>query len=107
VTHRAWLTSRKPEAPEALVRCVVELFEAHPEWDALDRVEAFAQASELLLRRVLAGGAVARAVALDLLAADSCITWAFEAAADDPETLSDKAEAVKTRIASISREYAA
>ena len=29
---------------------------------------------------------VARASALDLLAADACVTWAFEAAADDPAT---------------------
>jgi hypothetical protein len=40
----------------------------------------------------------ARAAALDLLAADACVTWALEAAADEPGTLAQRAEDAMRRI---------
>jgi hypothetical protein len=105
-TNVEWLTSREPEAPPALTTCVRELLESHPEWERLPRVDAFIEASELLLRRVLEGGAVARANALDLLAADACVTWAFEAAADDPRSIAGSAERAMRGIAAIAAEFA-
>ena len=105
-SHTAWLAAREPEAPPALTACVRDLFEAHPEWERLSRVDAFIEASEVLLRRVLEGGAVARANALDLLAADACVTWAFEAAADDPGTVAGRAERATKGIAMIAAEFA-
>ena len=101
-----WLTSRMPEAPPALKARVRELLASHPEWDRLPRADAFIQASELLLRRVLEGGAIARANALDLLAADACVTWAFEAAADDPASIAAHAERATQGIAAIAAEFA-
>jgi hypothetical protein len=101
-----WLASRKPEAPPALAARVRELLASHPEWERLPRVDAFIEASELLLRRVLEGGAVARANALDLLAADACVTWAFEAAADDPAKIAAHAERATQGIAAIAAEFA-
>jgi len=58
------------------------------------------------LRRVLEGGAVARANALDLLAADACVTWAFEAAADEPVSIAGRAELATMGIAAIAAEFA-
>jgi hypothetical protein len=98
--------SRDREAPPELVACVRELIASRPEWERLGRVDAFIAASEQLLRRVLVGGAVARANALDLLAADACVTWAFEAASDDPRTLAAAAERSTRGIAAIAAEFA-
>ena len=109
MNHTEWLSSRDPEAPAALTTCARELLEAHPEWEQLSRVDALIEASEALLRRVLEGGAVARtnrANALYLLAADACVTWAFEAAADDPASISSRAERATMGIAAIAAEYA-
>lgn len=106
MTHVDWLAQRTPEAPPALLQCARELFESHPEWESLPRVDAFVEASEVLLRRVLVGGTVARASALDLLAADACVTWAFEAAADDPATIAGRAERATEGIAAIAAEFA-
>ena len=109
MNHTAWLSSRDPEAPAALTTCARELLEAHPEWERLSRVDALIAASEALLRRVLEGGAVQRknrANALYLLAADACVTWAFEAAADDPTSISSRAERATMGIAAIAAEFA-
>ena len=105
-THVEWLASRTPEAPVALLQCVRDLFMSQSDWEKLSRVDAFVEASEVLLRRVLVGGTVARASALDLLAADACVTWAFEAAADDPATIAGCAERATEGIAAIAAEFA-
>jgi hypothetical protein len=106
VNHAEWVASRDPEAPAALTLCARELLEAHPEWEQLSRVDALIEASEVLLRRVLEGGAVPRANALHLLAADACVTWAFEAAADDPAGIAGRAERATMGIAAIAAEFA-
>lgn len=101
MSHVEWLRARSAEAPAALVNCIAELFQAHPEWKALPRTEVFLAAGEVLLERVLAGDPKSRASALDLLAADACVTYAFEAAADAPLTVAPLAERAKRRIAAI------
>ncbi len=98
-SHTDWLRSRLPEAPAALVVRIGELFAAHAAWDALPRAEAFIAASEELLRRVLHGNAMERACAVDLLAADACVTYAFEAASDEPASIGARAEDAMERIA--------
>jgi hypothetical protein len=105
-SHAAWLASRQPEAPPALTARVRALLESNAQWEKLSRVDAFIEASEQLLRRVLEGGEVARANALDLLAADACVTWAFEAAADDPVSIAGRAERATNGIAAIAAEFA-
>ena len=105
MTHAEWLRSRTPAAPPALVACIGDLLAAHAEWDSLARPEAFVAASELLLRRVLQGQSQERASALDLLAADACVTYAFEAAADEPQTIVERAAQAKRRIAAIAAEF--
>ena len=105
MSHTAWLTSRTPAAPADLVECVRALFKEHPEWNALHRADAFIAASEELLRRVLGHPSAARSSALDLLAADACVTYAFEAAADEPGTIPARAESAMRRIAAIAAAY--
>ena len=96
-----------PEAPQTLVRHIQTLLEAHVEWHSLSRAEAFVEASQRLLHRVLTADPVARASALDLLAADACVTFAFESAADEPPTIAARAKIAKGRIASVAAEYLA
>ena len=105
MTHSQWLRTRAPESPTALVTCITELLEDHPEWDSLARADAFVNASEILLRRVLVGNVAARTSALDLLASDACVTWAFEAAADEPGTIAARAAAAELRIAALAAEF--
>lgn len=101
MTHRAWVESARPEAPRALTARVVEVLGAHPEWEALPVTDALTLAGEWLLESVMtrdAGDARDRATALDLLAADACVTWAFEVAATDPDQLPERARQVMMRI---------
>lgn len=101
-SHAAWIAARQPEAPERLVERVGEVLEANPAWGTLPVAEALLRAGESLLELVLnARTDVARESALDLLAADACVTWAFEAAADDPATIGTRAREAMRRIAEV------
>jgi hypothetical protein len=105
-SHSEWLASRDLDVPPELTACVRDLLASRPEWERLGRADAFVRASEQLLRRVLVGGAMARTNALDLLAADACVTWAFEAASDEPKTVAALAERATKGIAAIAAEFA-
>ena len=103
-SHVAWISSRQPEAPERLVARVSEVLSANRVWEALPLVEALLCAGEALLRVAINGKSdVARDSALDLLAADACITWAFEAAADEPASIAARARVAMRRIAEAAR----
>jgi hypothetical protein len=98
-------TDAGTDAPTALTDRVSALLAAHPEWTALPRPEALTRAAEALLAGVLArsgdeAAARDRANALDLLAADACITWAFEAISEVPhiDELPARATAAMQRI---------
>ena len=83
----AWLRTRRPERPAALAARMTVLVDA-VDGAALEEVATMAEAMALigvdLLARV-AGSAdpQAKGLALDLLAADAFVTYAFEAAAED------------------------
>jgi hypothetical protein len=97
-----WLDGRHPAAPTALRQRIAELIVAHPEWETIPRAEAMLQAGELLMRDVLAAAPKDRVAALSLLAADACVTYAFEAAADAPSQFVARAEQAMKRIAELS-----
>lgn len=79
---------------------VGEILAAQPEVADGTIAEALLAMSDILLASVLAASeSEARDAALDLLAADACVTWAFEAAADEPGTILERAEAAMRRIA--------
>jgi hypothetical protein len=101
VTLQRWLDARQPEAPEALRRRIAELVAAHPEWETIPRQHALLAASEILMKDVLAAAPKDRKAALDLLAGDACVTYAFEAAADDPGELRALADHAMQRIAKL------
>ena len=101
MTHSEWVVSRAPGAPRALIECLTVLLEEHPEWRELSRADALMLASEALACRVLSADVSKRENALDLLTADACVTFVFEAAADEPATLDARAQLLQRRIASL------
>jgi hypothetical protein len=95
-----WIAARAEHAPPTLVVRVGEVLAAHPEVADGSVAEALLAMSDLLLEAAMTtGDGEARDAALDLLAADACVTWAFEAAADEPGTILERAEAAMRRIA--------
>ena len=97
-----WIAAAKPEAPERLVARVREVLETRPGSRKAPVADALVDAADALLHLVLAEqGGPARYKALDLLAADACVTWAFEAAADDPAALGERAKATMHRLATV------
>jgi hypothetical protein len=95
---RSWLAVRQPAAPDALAARIARLVDEHPEWESLPLPEALLAAGEQLLAQVLAAPARNRTTAVDLLAADACVTYAFEAASDEPDRLVALAEGAIERI---------
>ncbi len=96
-----WLNDRTPEAPSALRARIGELMSQHPEWELMPRPEALLHAGELLMTHVLAAAPRDRDAARDLLAADACVTYALEAAADEPPEFAALAERAMRRIAAL------
>lgn len=62
---------------------------------------ALLDAGQELLAKILGTGSVHRDAALDLLTADALITYAFEAAADDPSSLDARAAQAMRAIAAV------
>jgi hypothetical protein len=75
---RAWLATRQPVAPE---RIGAHVAAAVPQ-NGAPLPEVLARAGVALLRRVTSEPDGTRELALDLLAADALITYAFEAQAE-------------------------
>lgn len=99
MSHAAWVAARGAGAPPALIARVQAVLAADEGAVALPVAEALLRAGERLLAAVLDQAEAGRAVALDLLAADTCVTWAFEAEADSPSTLPARASTAMKRIA--------
>ena len=96
--HALWLARREPSAPEGLQRHLQQLFAEHAEWSALSVPSAMVAASQLLLAQVLASRSSSREVATALLAADACVTYAFEAAAEEPQSIASLADRAMREI---------
>jgi polysaccharide deacetylase 2 family uncharacterized protein YibQ len=96
-----WLAAREPAPPPVLrARLETVLGEALSR-DRRDSADACLAAGERLLSAVLGDVGVSRSCALDLLAADALVTYAFEAAAESPGDLAARASRAMHRIASL------
>ncbi|MBI2408903.1 MAG: hypothetical protein HYV19_11425 [Gemmatimonadetes bacterium] len=60
-------------------------------------------ASGMLMAGVLSQTPSCRDAAVDLLAADACVTYAFEAAADEPESFTFLADEAMRSIAKLAQ----
>lgn len=96
-----WLGTREPAPPDALLARLGEALGADAQRDAGDAAEVCLAAGERLLAKVLREGEASRDHALDLLAADALVTYAFEAASSRPSELSSLAAQAMARMASL------
>ena len=102
MTHAAWVLDHAETAPAALLDRVTALLSARLDWAALPTADALLRAGEALIGEVVRHPEeVSRGAALDLLAADACVTWAFEAAASEPWTIVGRASDTMQRIADV------
>jgi hypothetical protein len=105
VSAESWLLARDPAPPASLaarLRAVIGRLD--PAASASTSSDAYLRAGEQLLAQLLRDGCASRESALDLLTADALVTYAFEAASDDPATLERRAQLAMTRIAALAGE---
>ncbi len=82
MTLHDWLERRDPIPPPALRQRVRELVDAVA--PAGDPTATLLAAAEAALQGLVRDGSLDRAAALDLLAVDALVTYAFESAAESP-----------------------
>jgi hypothetical protein len=101
VTVGEWLDARTPTPPPALrARLRQQLGPALGD-DVREASSRFLGAGERLVAALLASGSTTRDSALDLLAADALVTYAFEAASESPADLATRAAEAMVRIAAL------
>lgn len=93
-----WLRERAPAPPQLTARISDALGErlAAPTDDA---TTVFLDGAERLLEDLVARPSAGRESALDLLAVDALVTYAFEAASESPESLPARASEGMRRLA--------
>jgi hypothetical protein len=96
-----WLASREPAPPAALRVRIETALAADLARDARDLPDACLTAGERLVGALLRSNSTTRESALDLLAADALVTYAFEAASDAPGGLAERASRAMSRIAEL------
>lgn len=96
MTLRDWLAHREPSPPRVLRDRVEALARAVPE-NPGDPASSLLAAAEEALTSLARRGSEERDVALDLLAVDALVTYAFERAAESPAGIPDlSARAMRT-----------
>jgi hypothetical protein len=98
-----WLDARQPPPPAALRARIDSALGPELHADVQEVGDSLLGAGEQLVRSLLEAAATSRDAALDLLAADALVTYAFEAASERPAELSSRAAAAMARIAALSR----
>jgi len=101
MTLSAWLDARRPAPPVRLRARIDAALGRALESDANDAAAACLRAGERLTRELLQENATSRDSALDLLAADALVTYAFEAASERPSELAAQSRAAMVRIAAL------
>jgi len=104
VTVVGWLNARVAAPPSRLAARIGLAVRDQATRSATDVTEPLLDACEFLLRDIVARAAAGRESALDLLAADSLATYAFEAAADVPASLEEHARGAMRRIGALANE---
>ncbi|MDB4880843.1 MAG: hypothetical protein JWL60_2289 [Gemmatimonadetes bacterium] len=96
-----WLSARTPRPPDALRARLDAALGADLARDASEASDRLLAAGEALAAALLRAGSTSRGSALDLLAADALVTYAFEAASESPADIAERATAAMARIASL------
>ena len=101
MTLGRWLDARRPAPPPALRARLETALGSHLNEEGLDPAETLLASAERLVRALLDENATSRGTALDLLAADALVTYAFEALSEQPADLSHRAAGAMNRIAAL------
>jgi hypothetical protein len=99
----AWIRGRSPAPPPQLLSRIEAMAARVPR--ATAPADALLDASATVMAEVLRGGCLTRESGLDLLAVDALVTYAFEAAADDPEQLDARTRTALSTIAVLAERY--
>ena len=106
MTLSAWLDARRPAPPVRLRARIDAALGSALQSDATHAASACLRAGEQLTRELLRENATSRESALDLLAADALVTYAFEAASERPGALAAQCHEAMGRIAALAGESA-
>ncbi len=98
MTLRAWLRARLPAPPPRLTARIESVLGDRCDAPADGAADACLDAADALLGELLSRQSAGRESALDLLTVDALVTFAFEAAAQNPETLAARADAAMRRL---------
>jgi len=101
MTILAWLQSRIPAPPPAILARVVEALGDRAGRNVADAPTVCLDAATELLEELLREDSIGRDRAGELLAADALVTYAFESAASLSPELDDFAERTMTRLAAL------
>lgn len=101
---REWLGQRSPTPPGDLTARIEQTLGSRCDEEASRAPELCISAAEELLRELLARPSSGRESALDLLTVDALVTYAFEAASGEPESLAERADNAMARFAAVARE---
>ena len=101
MTLERWLHTRVPAPPAALAARILEAVEASPRAPDAHHADALLDAGQALLRQLLRADRTSRHGAIDLLAADALVTYAFEAAAAEPDRIRHQADEAMQMLASL------
>ncbi len=101
MTVADWLSAREPAPPAPLTDCLHATLASQLDDRSSEPFDVMLRHAESLLAELLSLECAQRDRALDLLAVDALVTYAFEAAADSPETLAARASAAMSSLASL------
>lgn len=101
MTVAEWIENRASAAPPDLVMRIRAALGNDGALGAASRSAVCLSAAERLLAEFVRDGGANRECALDLLAADALVTYAFQAASEHPDALRLQAERAMARIASL------
>ena len=102
-----WLDGRTPPGPAALRSRIDDALGASAAGDSATATNACLAAAERLVEDLMRRDCTARESALDLLAADALVTYAFEAASETPSELVQRATEAMSRIAALGAAHSA
>lgn len=104
----AWIESRTPAPPASLRARLREIVATRAAERAAGGLpgdasvaDALISSADWLLARLLSDGCLTRRSAVDLLAADALITYAFEASSDEPATIEARAARAMARLSAL------
>lgn len=100
-TVREWLAGVTPPPPASLAARLGAVMAPYGDRPVADVPACCLEAGEALLESILASGSTSRDTALDLLTVDALVTYAFQEAAGDTESLEARAHRAMARIAAI------